>query len=773
VPSYRPRPGRPETLPRHATVHAAIRRCAALAVALAAAPLAAQDCPPGDLECQVDRQRYALCRVNRLLDFYQPGLPGPEGRESAQTSIDGGRFDVSDSQRILIEDEVEVRRADQLLRGDSLAYDTGTGAWTVASPMTFQDSGMLLSASAGEGNIDDGTARLEDVRYQLLASRGNGRAESIRILDPERSRLEGMTFSTCDIDDPDWQLRARRIDLDQETGVGKARSATLDFRGVPLLYVPYGEFPIDDRRKSGMLSPTLGRSNNGGIDFMLPYYINLAPNYDMTLYPRVIGDRGFMLGAEFRYLFEGDHRGEVFATYLPDDRDYGDSRGYFEFKHYSRLNSQWYFDADIRQVSDDRYFEDFGDSLSIAATSVLPSRAGVYGRGDWWNAAIAVDAYKITDPNLPGVFEPYRRLPRMTFDARERIGLGLVAGVDSELVRFSKNEGPEDGTRIDVYPYLALPIERSGWFLRPELGWRQTEYDYDLGAGSRDESRGLPIFSIDGGLVFERQSSLFGRDWLQTLEPRLFYLNVPYEDQSALPVFDTQELTFGFGQLFRNNRFVGADRQGDADQATFALTSRLIEDASGRERVTASFGQIRYFRPQRVQLPGRPESDFSGSAYVGELNVRLSDDWYASVGGQWNPETDRTDVSSLRLQRRFGERGVVNFAYRYRRDSAQQTTFLEQIDTSALYAINERWRLVGRWNWSLLDSATLEGLAGFEYESCCYAVRLMGRHYVRNTEGDRSNAVYLEVELKGLGSLGRQSEDLLRRAILGYSRYGQ
>lgn len=735
-------------------------------------PSAAQDCADDDLECRIDKQRYALCRSNRLLDFYVPGLGPASDREQSELVLDGDDFDIADRERVRIEGGVVARRADQLLRTERLDYDSSTGDYAAPEPMTYQDSGLLLSAGSGRGNLNDNSAELTDVRYQFLSSRGNGSAERIQILDHERARMEQMDFSTCDLDHPDWQLRARRIDIDQSTGVGKARNATLYFHGVPLLYVPYGEFPIDDRRKSGLLLPSISRSNSGGVDFMLPYYVNLAPNYDLTLYPRVITSRGYMLGAEFRYLLSSNHQGQVFGTFLPDDKAFnGENRGYLEIKHFSRINADWYVSTDIRQVTDDRYFEDFGDSLSIAATSVLPSRAGLYGRGAWWRAAVTLDAYKITDPNLPSRFEPFRRLPRITFNAREQIGLGLVAGVDSELVRFSKSSRPEDGSRLDIYPYLALPIERAGWFLRPELGWRQTEYDYDFGEGNREDSRGLPIFSVDGGLVFERETRWLGRDWLHTLEPRVFYLNVPYHDQDDLPVFDTQELTFGVGQLFRTNRFVGADRQGDANQATFAVTSRLIEAVDGRERLTATLGQIRYFRPQRVQLPcgttACPATDFSASAYVGEINLRLSDDWYASVGGQWNPESNRTDVSSFRIQHRLPRDGIINFTYRYRRN------FLEQVDTSALYPLNERWRLIGRWNWSLRDSSTLEAMAGIEFESCCYAVRLLGRQYVRNAEGDKNNAIYLEIELKGLGNLGRKSEDLLRRAIVGYNRYGE
>ena len=749
---------------------------------LQTAPTSAQpsQCLPDDADCELERQRFAHCSVNRLLSFYVPGLAGADQRDSAEAYVTGDDYDLSDRERISIQGNVEIGRADQLLRTGRIDYDSSTGAYRADTPLTYQDESLLLSADRGTGNVQNDQAEMDNVRYQFLAARGNGRAERIEILDPERSRMQRMTFSTCDLDDPDWELRASQIDIDQSTGTGKARHATLYFRGVPLLYTPWGSFPIDDRRKSGLLLPSLGRSNAGGVDITLPYYLNLAPNYDLTLFPRVVGSRGFMLGAEFRYLVGPRHSGEVFGTYMPDDDKHGDSRGYFELEHYSRLSPQWWATADIKQVSDDRYFEDFGDSLTLAATTVLPSRAGVYGRGSWWDAAFTVDAYKITDPNLPNAAEPYRRLPRLQFDAEHDVALGLFAGVESELVRFDKNEGPEQGTRLDVFPYLALPIERAGWFVRPQVGWRQTEYRFDLGdgQGGRSRDRGLPIFSLDSGLIFEREANWFGRNWLQTLEPRLFYLNVPYEDQSDLPIFDTQALTFGMGQLFQTNRFVGADRQGDADQATLAVTSRLIDDADGRERVALTLGQIRYFQPQRVRLsPTAPAIDVSGSAYVGELTMRLSDDWYVGLGNQWNPETDRTDLSSVRVQKRFSNNGVINASYRYRHN------FLEQIDLSGLYPINEQWRLIGRWNVSLRDEVrssgairdrtTLEALAGVEYESCCYAVRLLGRHYVRNVEGERDNAVYLEVELKGLGNLGRRSEELLRRAIVGYTRYGR
>ncbi|HQW75305.1 MAG TPA: LPS assembly protein LptD, partial [Dokdonella sp.] len=410
--------------------------------------------------------------------------------------------------------------------------------------------------------------------------------------------------------------------------------------------------------------------------------------------------------------------------------------------------------------SDDRYFEDFGRSLSIAATTLLPSSAYFRGQGSWWKASVGGDEYQITDPTLSVAAEPYRRLPRATFDADHSLLGNLDAGIRSEYVSFSKDNAV-DAHRLDLYPYLAMPIERAAWFVRPELGFRYTSYQIDRDA-DKSPHRGTPIASVDAGLRFERALDLGGSGYTQTLEPRAYYLRVPYRDQDNLPLFDTQEVPFSFGQLFRSNRFVGADRQMDANNLTLALTSRLIEDSSGSERVSASIGQIRYFDDQRVQLPGRAGTDFNGSTYVGELDLRINERWRATFSNQWNPNSDRTELSAVGIQNRFGNDGVFNVSYRFRRN------LLEQADASVLIPLNPSWRLVGRWNYSMFDRKTLEAFAGIEHDSCCIAWRLLARRYVHNIERDMSNALYFEVEFKGVGSLGQKTGDFLRRAILGY-----
>lgn len=733
-------------------------------------------CPIGVYRCPKKADDFSLCKPSALLEFYEPGLPTTGDREAAPADMQADRFDSSDSKKYVLTGHARLQRVDQLLQGDRLSYDSDSTAYTAEGHVRYQDRGLLLAADKAQGTTTPNASTLDQVRYQVLSSRGNGTADRARLLDADHAALDRVSYSTCDIDDRRWELRAWDMSLDQDQGVGRAHDVTMRWGDVPFLWLPYARFPIDDRRHSGFLYPSLGSSNNGGFDMTLPYYLNLAPNFDATLYPRLIWDRGLMLGGEFRYLTD-TQRGKVEFTSLPHDRAANRERGYFHFENYGVLSSHWGVSVNLNDVSDDRYFEDFGNTLTTVATSLLPSSAYLNGRGSWWSASIGGDRYQITDPSLSDLSEPYQRLPRATFEGEHDLAGPLRVGLDGEFVAFHKSctrEGgsrvcPTNGQRLDLYPYLALPLEGASWFLRPELGVRSTRYDLDPGndaiAGSLSDTspqRTVPIASVDAGLVFERDARLFGEDMLQTLEPRLYYLRVPYRDQSDLPVFDTQPISFDFGQLFRTNRYTGADRQTDANNLTLALTSRLLESDSGVERVAASLGQIRYFDDQRVQLPGQPPTDYAGSDYVGQLDLRLSERWRLSLAEQWDPNRDRSDLGTFSLQHRFGREGVLNLSYRYRRD------FLEQADIAALVPLNERWRLVGRWNYSLRDDKTLEGFFGVEHDDCCTAWRILARHYVHNVAGDSTNALYFELEFKGIGALGQKTDDFLRRAILGY-----
>jgi LPS-assembly protein len=708
---------------------------------------------------------WRLCPSPDILPPFRSGdLPAPAARDRLPTEVEADRFDLSQTGRSILDGDVLLKRGDQWLGAERLEFEHETQRYVASGGVRYEDEGFRLTAREARGDQRADSVELDDIAYQLVAERGNGRAERVEVVGNDATLFQA-TYSTCDPNQRLWELQARRVNVDREEGLARIHDAHLRIGRVPVLYLPYLIVPVDDRRRTGVLYPTIGQSETSGWDIRVPYYLNLAPNYDATLTPRALGKRGLMLGGEFRYLSER-HRGIFEGDWLPDDRLADRRRSYLRLDHRTDLSRDWYATTHLRQVSDRRYFEDFGENVAQTAISFIDSTAALYGRGRYWRAELLLQDWQITDALLPDGAEPYRRLPRAVFAWEQPLLPWAVGGLRSELVAFD-HAVRDGGRRIDLKPYLRLPFEGDAWFVRPEFAWRYTAYDLDRRDGERKPTRSLPITSLDMGAFFERGTGLFGRRYVQTLEPRLYYLRAPFREQSDLPIFDTQELTFGYAQLFRDNRFAGADRQSDANQATVALTTRLIDEGSGRERLSASVGQIRYFDAPRVLLPGESPLDRSRSAYVVEADARLSDRWSLGASQQWDPELHATTLSSIRGQYRFGEggeAGVANLAYRFRRDS------LEQAELSFAYPLNLAWRLLGRWNYSLLDRTTIEAFGGVAWESCCMAVRLLARNYVRNREGEKDTAVYFEIELKGLGSFGRDTDRLLHSGILGYSR---
>ncbi|MEO6967107.1 MAG: LPS assembly protein LptD [Rhodanobacteraceae bacterium] len=747
-------------------------RALAFAIALAVFPgtaAIAQEakivCPLGAFTCPTVKNDFSLCKKNDLLDFYEPGLPTTGDASLSPSDIQADRLESPDSNVYHLYGDVRLQQLDQLLRADRVQYNQDTTAYFAQGNVRYQDRGELFAADAMHGTTDPEYGLADNVRYQLLTSRGNGTATQAEILDPDHSAFQRVNYSTCDPSDRVWELRSDRMTLDQNSGVGRAHDVTLRLKGVPFLWLPYMRFPIDKRRQSGFLYPSFGSSSHSGFYFALPYYFNLAPNYDATVTPRIYADRGLMIGGEFRYLTDNS-KGVLQVNYLPHDRVTGSDRGYLHFQDFTALAPGFAFVANINRVTDKSYFQDFGNSLTVAATSLIGSSAYVVGSGTWWDGGVGVDSYQITDPTIPDAAEPYKRLPRIYFNADRPFGPlgGPEYGVRAEAVRFY-SPFRLNGDRVDLYPYLTWPLQGAAWFVRPEVGYRYTSYDLEKPVAPGDSispSRGVPIADVDAGLIFERDVNLFGNSYTQTLEPRLYYLRVPYRNQNDLPLFDTQPLTFDFWQLFTTNSFSGSDRQENANNLSVALTTRLLDD-NGVEKISASIGQIRYFDPQLVQLtPTRKTTDYGGSNYVGNLQVAISDNWRLTASQQWNPHTEETDVSTIGIQRRIRGDGVINLAYRYRRG------LLEQVDASSEFPINDRWKLVGRYDYSLRDKKVVDAFAGVEWDSCCTAARVLVRRYVRDFHGDVNNAIFFEVEFKGLGAYGQKTEDFLHHAILGY-----
>lgn len=732
---------------------------------------------------------WALCPVEDAVPAFTdlPASQAPAGtsadRTRQNTEIGGDSLEGSVGQVLNYTGNVLLHRGDQVLSTDHLSYDEEKETYEAEGSVRYQDSGMRLIAARARGDQGKDTHELEDIRYQLVARRGNGGAKRVE-MKGDIGSLYGSTYSTCPPDDHRWELRAQRIDVDTAAGMGTARNATLRVGKVPVLYLPWFRFPIDDRRRTGLLYPSVSQSSRNGFDWRQPIYLNLAPNYDATLNPRFMSKRGLQLGGEFRFLTPTS-RGVFDAAFLPSDnltdreRDTeiaegvpvanrrARDRGFARFAGSQDFGPHWQARANLGWISDTRYLDDASNNINNGATSFVLSDLGLYGRGHDWEASLMADHWQLADFTLTDANLPYNRLPRAQVRWQKRALPMLEAGIDAEAVRFDHAEFA-GGSRIDLHPYLSLPLEGASWFVKPTLGWRYTGYalEKDRALPGRDNSptRSLPITTLDAGLFFDRHTRFRGDDYLHTLEPRIFYFNAPYRDQSGIPLFDTRPLTFGWGQLFRDNRYSGADRQADGNQLTLAVSTRLIRESDGHEKLSASLGQIRYFEDARVTVPGERPVEQGKSAWVVDVNYAPNDRWTIGASYQWDPKSGRRDLASLRTRYLIGDNGIVNLGYRYRRD------LLEQADLSFLYPINPNWSLVGRYYYSMRDNQLLEGIAGVQWESCCIAVRLVDRRYLRHRGEQLDNAIQLEIELKGLGSAGPDTEGRLRRAILGYYR---
>lgn len=672
-----------------------------------------------------------------------------------------GGIDLRSGENVEFSEPVEIILPDGTItaeRGSVVGGDVVAGG-----RVTF--SGTDVTAFGEDLRYDDETETISLARagFDLPKRPARGSAEDIEISSDSRVSLSRMLFTTCPPENVAWEISAREAELDVNEGVGRARGVKLDFKGVPILYVPYFTFPIDDQRKSGFLTPDPSRRDRTGFDLVVPYYFNLAPNYDLTLEPRYMSKRGTQFRSDFRYLMPAS-RGELGFEYLPDDDETNTTRRYVNLRHESLFGSREQLQVltGIEEVSDEAYFEDLGSSLAVTSQTHLNRFLDLTFFAPSWSLLTRFQNYQTIDPVLTDLERPYERVPQIVFDGRWRGDL-LMFDSKTELVNFDRNVGTT-GWRLDSTQELSLRFARAGMFLTPAIALRQTNYWMDDTAPGEDDTltRGLPIGSLDLGMALERETKRGRRSWVQTLEPRLLYVRVPFEDQSDLPVFDTILPDFNLVQLFRKYQFVGPDRIADTDQLSFGVITRLIDAANGRERLTATLGQTRYLNPQNVTLPGALPTETDASDYVAEVGIGVRDAWALDVGYQWNSETAKTARTETRLEFRPKDDRLFGIGYRYRRDS------LEQGDVSLVWPVGQRWRVIGRYSYSFLDKERLEDFIGWEYEACCWRLRVVNRNYVSRRTGEADNSISIALELKGLSQRVASPDDLLDRGILGY-----
>jgi LPS-assembly protein len=709
----------------------------------------------------------------------------PPGDLPRPVYVEAERIEGNLEQTVELSGDVELRRRAEAVYADWMLYDVPAEEVYAIGNVRLYQRGSVLQGTKARIDLDAETGFVEEPRYRLGQTGGYGEGTRLDLEGPGLFKFEKASYTTCGPSSQDWVFDSGTLSLDRDAETGVARNATFYFKGTPLAYTPYIEFPLTGDRKSGFLTPIWGTSQSTGFEFTMPYYWNIAPNMDYTFYPRYMSERGILLGNEFRYLdpkFQGTARGE----YLPNDKELDTDRWAYSWRHSQTFSPEWTGFMLLQRVSDNNYFRDLSNRVGLTSIVNLPSEGWVRYASGWWNVLGRVQTWQtLQDPGAP-ILPPYRQLPQIVFSGTE---LDAVSGADVNVIGsfnyFATTLTEQiEGSRLIVYPSVSLPLQNSYSFLTPKIGVSFTQYSLNQPAvdlnpeltNSSSVNRTLPIASLDSGLIFERETVVpfQGREVIQTLEPRLYYLYIPTNtDQNKFPVFDTALATYNFTQLFSENQFVGGDRINNANQLTAAVSSRLLDPKDGSEIVRAVIGNRYYFTRQEVTLPGVPASSTNASNFLALLSGRINPYWSGDVSWEYSPTTTSTAraYANVRYQPAPGQ--VVNLGYRYIQPqpglgtaSNQETS---QIEFSAQWPLAWNLTALARANYSLVGGGLLEGIAGFEYTTACWAFRAVAQRFV--TSATTSNTLFFaQFELTGVSSIGSSFFNILNRYIPGYTR---
>lgn len=711
--------------------------------------------------------------VPRLAEPGKQSDAGPGG----PTFIEADRMTGYSERGVELEGHAELRRDGAAIKGDKLTYDQDTDEAFAQGNVRMSRSGTLAVGPEARMKVEANEGYMLSPDYYFQQTGGTGKAERIDFLDKDRSTARHASYTTCSPDNADWYFSANRIDLDNDRQVGVAYGGVLNFFGVPIAAAPAFSFPLNDERRSGFLAPLMGYSSRSGFDLTTPYYVNIAPNRDLTIYPRLMTERGLQLGGEYRYLGQG-YSGRLRAEFLPDDKKTNSNRWAYSVQHNQNLAKGLNAYLNVNRVSDDQYPDDFNRSVAQSAQRQYLQEGGVTYNWQDFTVLARVQKFQTLRPSEPS----YERVPQLNGKyIRYDLG-GFDVQVEADYTRFripltSTGFQQPQGERMYIQPSISYPIVRAGWYVTPKVTFNATQYQMEAASNTptaqNNFSRVLPTMSLDSGMTFEREaptvSRLFGVNYVQTLEPRLFYVYTPFRDQSQFPLFDTVQSDFGYGQIFSENPFTGYDRIADNNKLTGGLTTRLIEADTGIERFRGTIAQRYDFTGQRVQINGTladPKAGFSD--LLAATTIQMFRGYYLDAGVQYNPDSDRINYGNVALSYRPESRKVINAGYRYRRPtSVTDNTAIDQFEVSSQWPITRRAYGIARFAFDLTASQMVDALAGVEYAADCWVGRVVYQRF-RNTTNGYTGRVFLQVEFRGLSKIGSNPLNILRLNVPGY-----
>jgi len=680
--------------------------------------------------------------------------------------------------------DATIRQGGQSIRADHMLYQQSSREVDAQGSVVLEQDGNTMSGPHLQFNLDNSVGKMEQPQFYLKENGARGSADLLHIQDRQHYTLDNATYTTCPAGNQDWFLKMGTLEIDRTRQIGTAWGASVEFKGVPILYSPWMDFPLNNQNKSGFLAPIFGGTVSSGYQVTLPYYWNIAPNLDATITPSEMTKRGLMLSNEFRYLEPG-YRGELNVDVLPNDALANHSRKLFSLKHDQTLANHLNGYVNFTRVGDNSYFRDLGEAVNATSQVNLLQEGGLNFAAGEWTSTLRVQRYQtLQDPAAP-IVEPYARLPQLTIGTQQNHS-GVNLAFAGEYVDFS-HPTEVNGSRTVLNPSVSYPlVSDSAFYITPKVALHSTYYA--MGANNvgalPNASRTLPILSVDSGVFFERESNMFGGDYLQTFEPRAFYVYVPYRNQSALPNFDSAQADFNFTQIFTENRFSGSDRIGDADQITLAATSRLLDQKSGAERLKFMLGERFSLIMPQVNLPipatttstttptTTPTTTTTPAANIGRSDILLAASGQVSRATsldselQFDPNQAHAQLYNVAAHYRPEAGKVLNLGYRFQRDT------LRQVDFSTQWPLFRRWDMVGRWNYSLQDSRTLEATAGLEYNQSCWTMRLVAQHFVTATL-QTNTGLFLQLELNDFIKVGPDPLTMLKQSVPGYTQLNE
>ena len=689
-----------------------------------------------------------------------------KGIEETPAFITAQHIEGQADNQVTATGEVELRKRGQAIFADHVVYKESDQELVADGGVRIERSGIHAQGPHLNLNIDTNIGDMLKPTFQIAINGSRGSGNVLRIEGRENYTIENVVYTTCPIGNDDWMLRARTLEIDSLTQLGTARDARVEFMGVPVLYTPWMDFALNDKRQSGFLSPTYGATGKSGNELSVPYYWNIAPNRDATITPRVMAKRGMMLGDELRYMGT-NYTGEAHLDVLPNDALTNSTRSRLTLKHAQDLGGGFSASTNMNRVSDDNYYKDLATSVNSTSLTNLVREGALSYKGDWWNATTRVQNYQTLQDPLALVADPYRRLPQITLGAARPL-VGGTAQFAGEFVSFS-HPTTVNGQRLVLYPSMSYPLVATpSFFVTPKVGVHYT--DYLLGennsAGLPNATRTLPITSLDSGVVLERNFSLNEKAFTQTLEPRAYFVYIPYRNQSMLPNFDTAQVDFNFAQMFTENRFAGSDRIGDAKQLTLAVTSRFLDEESGAERLRVALGQRFSFATPQVNLVTPETSSTNKSDILLAVLGKITPQWSLNSAFQYNPNQAREEKLNVNARYQPESGKVLNLGYRFTRDITQP---VQQVDISTQWPLSRHWGVVARVNYSLIRRQPLEVLSGFEYNESCWTMRFVTQQFTTDAK-QVTTGFFVQLELHGMVKMGSDPFTALRQSISGFTK---